>query len=198
MTTFTTKYSIGDKVFYAGTNTVQKRHPCPDCLGTKEWEAVSPAGDKFKLPCPRCSTHYMSNDRLSLRYTAHIGYLKSLTIGSIQTDTERNEVHYMAHETGIGSGSVHRESSLFTTEEAAQEAADALASERNADNGWIAERYNESLEMSDYQFTNAEIKSVRDLHTSRQVKVQMIFEDIADCEALEEIRKVIEDFDWNK
>lgn len=198
MTTFTTKYSIGDKVFYAGTNTEQKLHPCPDCLGSRVWEALSPAGDKFKLPCPRCAASYMSNDGLSLKYTAHIGYVKSLTIGSIQTDTERNEIHYMAYETGIGSGSVHRESSLFATEEEAQKVSDSLALERNADNDWIAKRYNKSLEMSDYQFTNAEIESARHSHTSRQVKLQMIFEEIDDCETLEEVRKAIEDFDWNK
>ncbi len=164
MAVIETKFSVGDKVWYAGVTTEARQHPCPDCLGERKWKAVSPAGYDYTLPCPRCSTSFSSHDELSLKYSAHIPALRLLTIGSVRhnsdtgafSDRERNS--YMCVETGVGGGSVYYESDLFETEGAASTAAQARAASADATIKHIAERYNRTLEISDYQFESALLK----------------------------------------
>lgn len=108
------KYAIGDRVYFVSTNLTHKRLPCPDCLGSKKWRVVSPAGIECSTDCPRCKR--MFSDLPSLDVPCYESCVRSLTIGSIQINTadyDGEPVKYMCVETGVGSGSVYKESALF-------------------------------------------------------------------------------------
>lgn len=166
MATITTKYSIGDTVFHASTTTERKRHPCPDCLGSRKWTAKSPAGTEYVFDCPRCSASYNSDRDLTLDYTASVPAAKQLTIGSVQFNSASGSwdhgARYMCRETGVGSGSVYNESDLFLTEEEALAAAKIKADLANTETKWIVELYNKSLSISDYQLDSATMRAAKD------------------------------------
>lgn len=196
MATITTKYSIGDAVFRAGTVTTKKQHPCPDCLGTKSWKASSPAGRDYSFSCPRCSASFHANNDLCIDYTAHVPHVEKLTIGQLRTETDHaNKVQYMCLETGIGGGSVYNEGDLFPTEKEALKAAEIRAQLSNSSVGWITKQYDKSLRISDYQLSDAILKHERDAFTSKRSKLSYIIDDIRDAISLEEVQRVIAKFD---
>lgn len=165
MATIETKYSIGDVVYQATTATELKQHPCPDCGDTRKWKAVSPAGNEYEFPCPRCSTSYQANDPLSLKYSAHVPCVNRRTIGSVRFDSESGHwggTNYMCVETGVGGGTIYREEDLFDNEADATRAAEVKAAHSNVTVKHIVERYNKTLELSDYQFENALLKDAAD------------------------------------
>lgn len=166
MAVIETKYSVGDIVWFAGTETERKQHPCPDCKGLKQWSVTSPAGSSYHFPCPRCSASYSANNQISLAYTAHIPVARRLTIGSVQFNSAPfsydSGARYMCRETGIGSGQVYDEAKLFESEAAALVAAQLLADENNSKISWCVEQYNQSLSVSDYQLEHALIKDAAD------------------------------------
>jgi hypothetical protein len=128
----TPKYEIGQQVFAGCAQQITKRHQCPDCLGTKEWEATTPRGEVFHIPCGTCQYGFFSEGTLQeLVWTAEV---RSLTIGSVQIDTADKDrvVAYMCRETGIGSGQVWPEHDLHLDHAAALLSGKVLASERNA------------------------------------------------------------------
>jgi hypothetical protein len=162
MATITTKYSVGETVFRAATIASRKQHPCPDCLGTRKWKAISPAGTEYEFGCPRCAASYNSDRDLQLDYSAYVPSVERLTIGSIQVNTAPFSYdtgnRYMCRETGVGSGSVYNEDDLFETEDAATLAAQLKADEQNATVKWIVKLYDKSLKISDYQLDSAALK----------------------------------------
>ena len=130
-------FKIGDTVFHASTTRVIKSFPCPDCLGTKQWEVLTPAGTSLKVACQRCSAHY--SHLPSLTYPIFGPSVSKLTIGSIRTDSaaEPSErISYMCLETGVGSGNIYSESRLFATEKDAEIMAEIIASKANAAQGY--------------------------------------------------------------
>ena len=149
----TPKFDINDKVFGIHTEVITKQHPCPDCLGEKEWTVISPAGSEYKFDCPRCRASYLSNQDASLKYPVHTSKIRRLTIGSVRTDSNDKErpVSYMCVETGIGSGAIHYEDTLFLNKEDADIGAQILADKRNSENTQFIKRYRDSLSVSDYQ-----------------------------------------------
>ena len=149
-----TKHSIGDVVYRSGTRNTQKQHPCPDCMGSKQWVAISPAGSEYTFACPRCQGGYISNQVASLRYLEHIADVSELTIGSVRTDSNTG-ITYMCEETGVGSGTVYDEESLFSKNREAQIDAEHKATELNIETRAYSDKYSESLRLSDY-----ELKSV--------------------------------------
>lgn len=156
-----TKYSIGDKVWFASTTTERRQHPCPDCKGTKQWKATSPAGEEYDFACPRCSASYNGKHEMSLTYSAYTTSVRQLTIGSIRHDTYDgwdNGTRYMCDETGVGGGSVYNESDLFPTKEEAEAVATLKAAKQNETVEYVVKAYNQSLEVSDYQLSNAGLK----------------------------------------
>lgn len=188
-----TKFSIGDVVYLATTTTVQKQHPCPDCLGTREWKAISPAGIEYSFKCPRCGGKYRSEHRLRLTYAEFAPATQRLTIGSVQANTHGDDgTRYMAHETGIGSGSLYRERDLFATEEEAMAVAAIKAQEAN-DGAvpWVKQQYDETLEVCDYQLADGrEHLEKRDL-TRLSYKFSDTLDELENCETLEEVKEVI-------
>ena len=194
MAVIETKFSIGDVVYFASTKTERKQHPCPDCLGTKKWKAISPAGGEYQFDCPRCSASYRADRELSLDYTIFAPIAIRLTIGSIRTDSA-DKTQYMCLETGVGSGSIYNESILFLTEDEALKAAQAIAYEAN--NGgvtWVAEQYNKTLEVNDYQLSDGRehLEAVR----ARRLSYRLgdLRDEIAGRVSMEDVRRIIESF----
>lgn len=198
MAVLTTKYDMGQRVWRAHTTIEQKQHPCPDCLGTREWEVASPAGGAFKVECPRCAAGYQAERDLSLKYAWAEAAATPLTIGQIKASTEKGDEwdsgnRYMCLETGIGSGSVYPEASLFETEAEALAAAQVKADATNAKaDHWIAQQYDKSLKFSDYQLRDARIASADRRRISAEVRIGMLLDDLADAETVEDVRERVE------
>ena len=189
MSDIQTKFSIGDRVFWASMIQTRKRHPCPDCLDTRVWAAQSPAGGAYSMPCPRCSASYSGFDDLRLDYTAYEGHTVPLTVGSIRIDTaDENPVSYMCRETGVGCGSIYYETDMFRTVEEAEAAAAAKAAVANTTAEWVVKLYNRTLAVSDYQLDNAALSAARDSLSATRVDVSMLFDDLRDCETMDEVR----------
>lgn len=197
MATITTKFSIGDTVFHAWTMTERKQHPCPDCLGSRKWEAKSPAGREYQFACPRCGSGYQSEQDLCLHYSVFTPAVQRLTIGQVEAHAGGSEAknRYMCHETGIGSGSVYYEQDLFSTEPEALEAAASKASLSNNTVPWVAKQYDRTLRVCDYQLSDASIKAERDRLSRARVVLNYLVEDIRGCISIEEVQREIEKFD---
>jgi hypothetical protein len=136
----TPRYKIGDTVWRSYTEHTTEMLPCPDCLGTQTWKVITPAGTEMTAQCQRCenSTYLRSNakeDIPSLSVRKWMPRVRSLTIGSILIDTSKDSdpVEYMCRETGIGSGSVYYESTLYSTREEALACAEAQAAAQTED-----------------------------------------------------------------
>lgn len=207
MTVIETKYSVGDTVWLAATTTTQKQHNCPDCLGSRKWEAKSPAGDDFTFSCPRCTANYSAHDELSLTYTAHAPRVERLTIGSVRVntaDTERGDepVSYMCRETGVGSGTVYRQSQLFPSKDEAEKSAALLAKTRDKEVSWVAKRYDRTLQISDYQITNAAMQcATRERHAAGRLlwTLSELFDAIQEADDKDAILEAIDEYksrDW--
>lgn len=198
MATLTTKFDMSQTVWYANTTTGQFQHKCPDCNDTRAWEATSPAGGVFSVPCPRCSVQYSAHDELRLAYTKFVPAVRSLTIGQIKASTEIGEGYdagnsYMCLETGVGGGSVYRERDLFATEAEALVAAHAKADAANTDQGsWVARQYDKTARFSDYQFSEARSEAARDRARRYGVRVGYLFEELETAETLDEVRSSVE------
>lgn len=196
MAVIETKFSVGDVVYHAQTTTETRMHPCPDCLGTKAWRAVSPAGGEFSVECPRCGGGYQSNRALNLKYSVYVPAPRRLTIGSVRVNTAHDDYDggnsYMCLETGVGSGSVYREDDLFTSEEEARRAAQARADIENAAaDGWVATQYAETVKFSDYELKDAEIKAAESRAWSAGYRAGLLAEEIEEAETLEEAKSAV-------
>jgi hypothetical protein len=206
MATITTKYSVGDTVFRAGTVSSRKQHPCPDCLGSRKWKATSPAGTEYEFGCPRCAAAYNSDRDLQLDYQAYVPSVEQLTIGSIQVNTAPFSYdagnRYMCRETGVGSGSVYNEDDLFETEEAATIAAQMKADEQNATVQWVVKLYDKSLKISDYQLESAALKLAaqqKSRASSMLWNLADLFgriEEAGDKDAILEAVKEYQEYEW--
>lgn len=199
MATIETMYSVGDVVFHAGTTTQDKQRPCPDCNDTKKWAAVSPAGNEYTFSCPRCASPYRHHDELSLRYTAHVPFVRKLTIGSVQYNSHVGSwdsgARYMCVETGVGGGSVYAESDLFDNEAAALVAAEAKAAVADTTVPYVVQAYNRALEISDYQLENALLKKAKEkTSTAGQLlwNVNDLFDTIKEASDKEAIIEAVE------
>lgn len=197
-----TKYSVGDIVFYAGTDTTRKQHPCPDCKGEGKWKALSPAGSEFTFSCPRCAARYNGMCDMNLTYTAHVPTVRRLTIGSVQYNTHAGSfdhgARYMCVETGVGGGSVYNEDRLFATEEAALSSAEAMAAVANRETEWVATLYNKTLEISDYQLESAALKLAKDEESRAHSLIWNIGYLFDQIEEAEDKYAIVEAVDWYK
>lgn len=121
----TPRYSVGDTVWAALSDTTVQPVFCPECNGTNRWTATSPSGITLEIECPACTW-----GRVSPQYPEFVAQpgVRRLTIGSVRVDTASDRpVEYMTVETGIGSGTVWDERRLFDTEEEAMRASVLLS-----------------------------------------------------------------------
>lgn len=194
MATLTTKYSVGDVVFYASTYDVIKQHPCPDCKGSRQWKAVAPSGLEYTFSCPRCSLRFSNNDKLSLHYAAYAPSVRQLTIGQVRAvfpPKDDAAAEYMCVETGVGSGSIYREEMLFTTEAEAMACATALAARQSSTIKRCVETFNSSLEVCEYQLADArEHVEKKELSEFRHKVVDFCGE-LDACEDIHQVRKAL-------
>lgn len=196
MAVIETLFDVGDTVWYATTHQTTGQHPCPDCLGERKWVAHSPAGTDYEVACPRCADQYMSNRTLNLKYIWHEAAVTKLTIGLIRANADTWEGppkhEYMCHETGVGSGTIYKEASLFATEQAARDAAKLNADLANTDvNGWAAKQYADTARFCDYQINDAAVKAAESALTQLGYRVQYMLEDLKECETVAEVKERI-------
>lgn len=197
MAVLSTKFNIGDEVWFAHIETEVRCHPCPDCNGARLWKATSPAGAEYTFDCPRCNAGYLGNRELSLNYTVFAAHAVRRTIGSIEARTsalpdEDDRVRYMCRETGVGSGNVYSEADLFASKDEAMEAAEHKAAEANKKTDWVATQYNRSLEIKDYQLSDATKTAAENLDRRRRYAVDDLISDLRECATMEEVRERIE------
>lgn len=149
------KFNIGDKVYRASTKCGQETVQCPDCLGSGLWSVKAPSGYEGETKCPRCS----GRKALRKQFQSE-AEVTPLTIGSVRMDTnDKNSMFsYMCEETGVGSGSVYRESQLFSSHEEATEEAEALARQRTAEGHERNPDPNRELGLYDLPYRDALIK----------------------------------------
>ena len=205
MAVLTTQFSVGDTVFHAGTVAKRKQHDCPDCKGARKWKAVSPAGEEYEFACPRCATSYQSNSSLNLNYTAYTPVVGHLTIGSVAYEAasswDEGGAKYMCRETGVGSGTIYRESDLFATEEEALAAATAKANLQNAETTWVVNLYNKTLELSDYQLQGAVLKQAKEIESRTSCllwNVRDLFDKQREAETLDEAIEALDEYvEWS-
>jgi hypothetical protein len=130
----TSKYDIGDVVYSVQVESVDVRHTCPECLGAKEWTITTPAGNSVTVECPTCSYGYTVRGFIIKSQINPIPC--RLTIGQVRYesgfDGEGMMFKYMCDETGIGSGTIWKESELFSTEAEAIAYGVIKAAERQA------------------------------------------------------------------
>ena len=188
-TSITTKFGIGDTVYFASTEARRKQHPCPDCLGAKKWGVKSPAGRSYEVSCPRCSDNFQSERRLSLSYNQFEPLVAKMHIGQVRACVGGDgKTQYMCVETGIGSGSIYDEHRLFATEAEALLASAALATSQNADVPWVVAQYDASLKFCDYQLSDARLKAKEDEAREIVTRYSYFIQDLENCETIEEVR----------
>ena len=168
-------FAVGDTAFKADVIMSHRQLPCPDCGGEKTVPAQL-QHETVQIDCPRCQHISRRKDLEVHEYTPSV---RCLTIGSIQIDTNKDDpVAYMAVETGVGSGSIHYESTLFHDEESAQAHAQKIAQEKNADPNHPQYQRNErAREVSVYSLTN----SIRREYTDRIIPVESERDALFDC-----------------
>ena len=127
-----TKYSIGDKVVKIGFNRKQENVKCDACSG--RGGLVLDNGDTTR--CPKCRNRgfvTVWHDQVwQILGTYRIGQVNAKitniisdgdfdNVGHQGDDTDtKYEISYMCYETGIGSGTVHYENTLYENRYMAQ------------------------------------------------------------------------------
>lgn len=159
------KYRIGQSVWFGSTDTAVEALPCPDCLGSRKWSVVTPAGDALETPCQRCGgSRWQSGigDLPRPERRIHVPRARRLTIGSVRIDTasSRGPVEYMCEETGVGSGSLYEESRLFATEDDALSSASGEVAALNAKEA-SGEAYQRTTKLSGLTVKDAILEDAR-------------------------------------
>ena len=158
-----TKFDVGAVVWSADTQGVKRRHPCPDCLEQRSWQAISPAGRGYTFECPRCSRNHISDRALDLSFWTYEPHVHALTLVAFRGVGERGG-EWFAAETSSGgpgsnrSGTIHCEDRLFATETEALEVARRLcfdAIDRHQAQPKVAEDRALRLRVCDYQMDQA-------------------------------------------
>ena len=134
------KFDIGDTIFVVrGGQKHQRFYACPVCRGVGD---VKVPGSSRPARCPECE----GRGRLSTGSTVLYYTVSEVTVGQVTVSVTTNhphrltdwealgggrwkEVRYMAHETGVGSGSVYVQPMCFADEASAR----AFAAEQ----GWV-------------------------------------------------------------
>lgn len=130
MATIETKYNLGDVVYNAFCYRDSYFEECPDCDGTGKWKVE---GKDLQIECKTCNQHYWHRGTGKVQKFKYFPKVKKLTIGQIRAQVGHDpEIRYMCEETGLGSGSLWRESSLLRDKDMAEELSKILAERKNA------------------------------------------------------------------
>lgn len=131
------KFAMGQTVYLPGAESAVEHLLCPDCLDTRQWKVITPAGTEMETVCQRCSGFSLIGDLPKPERRIYKPIVTKLTIGQIDTSTQPfygdgDLVRYMCTETGVGSGSIYNESRLFASPEEAMAAAETEAVEHTS------------------------------------------------------------------
>ena len=127
--TLTAPFAIGDMVYHAGTTRKEKQLPCPDCGGSCLLTLLTHEGREIEVKC--CSCLYGLDSRGFVTYFDFTPVVRTLTIGSLRYNSheDRGPWEFMCEETGIGTGSLYYESTVFATREEATAMAATMTTE---------------------------------------------------------------------
>jgi hypothetical protein len=118
-----TKFDFGQEVYSIRNGTQCTKSVCDECNGSG---LIKPKNNVYSCPkCRGCKTieHWSERKWFVVKDTLTIACV-SFKIYEKENMLNKNEFYYMCLETGVGSGTLHNESDLFTTLEEAQEICD--------------------------------------------------------------------------
>lgn len=131
-----TKYNIGDQVVKIGFDRREEKIKCPACSGRGEIEL----DDGKMTMCPKCwNRGFVSiwhDERWQIRGVMTIGQVMAKITNFVSNGDFNNVGHqgddsnteyeysYMCYESGIGSGTVHYQDTLYTDYSSAQSECD--------------------------------------------------------------------------
>lgn len=181
------KYQRGQVVYCATVYHETETLPCPDCLGSRRWKVITPAGSEMEAECQRCGGYSGLRGVPSLRRSVWKPEVRARTIGAVEVrsgwSSDPEPIRYMAAETGIGSGAVYPEKDLHPDHEAASAAAQARADAENAKNDVRPERM-EQQTFSHLRIEDATIRAAGDAIWNSWYRVNSLVDEIK--ESLEE------------
>lgn len=125
-----TKFDLGQEVYKISFHTKSIRVTCKTCLG-KGIVILK----KEEFSCPKCNRLGFKNQTEPQEWRVSGPY----RIGNVKTNLfekyiNKNEILYMMDETGIGTGTIHREEHLMSSRKAAEKAAREKNNERHVAN----------------------------------------------------------------
>jgi hypothetical protein len=128
-----TKFNLGDVVYGISKRTQQVKHTCGACNGAGKVELN---GKSFT--CPECwgRGHTTTTEPMAWRvstdlFPSIIGRVEAIRYAENELKDNDNATRYMVVSTGIGSGTLWSEESLFSSLEEAQAVCDAHNAEDN-------------------------------------------------------------------
>lgn len=187
------RYSIGATVFSASVKFEAEKFSCPDCLRTGRWNVRSPVGLEAMVECPRCrGTGVLDQE-------GRVAQVLELTVGSIQINTagdyDDKYIRYMCNETGVGSGTIWSEDSLFSSREEA-----LLIAERRTEEARLeldkrdAVKRTEFRSLSAYQIVEAATMESESKRRHAEYRVQYLLERIAELKPDQYL--YVQESDW--
>lgn len=123
---------------------------------------------------------------------AHTPCVRSLTIGSIRIDTNDSDpVSYMCAETGVGSGNIYSEQTLFATQDAAEADAEIKAKLLDQSVKWVKERYDQSVRFCDYELRPAVAEAEKGRNAVLKWQMHDLLNDLDACDDMDAVRERI-------
>jgi len=123
------KYSVGQQVWWATCDTVQRFEACPDCGGTGRIRVTFHDETQVSIECANCSAGY-NPPTGQIIWRGRLPEVRRITITGFEFTGGTASYH-----SSIGPNSYYRidESAIFDTQEDAKVHADKLAAEHNAE-----------------------------------------------------------------
>lgn len=174
MTTFEEKgvpvptYAVGDAVWVVTQGNESVSHPCPDCHGTKLWQATSPAGGTYTVECPRCTGGYSrfqgahGNTELpSLSYRKTVYRAEARTVAGIEI-RDLGHGDPISYKFGANQG-YYNQGNVYPTEDTAKAVAALKQAEEDAKRAASPEATVAGT-FSDITIVDATVKLLKDSH----------------------------------
>ena len=119
------KYTIGDKVWWASTHSVEKWVTCPCCCGDRFITVITGDGKQHQIMCQECNTGGWDDHAMGAKkYYEYETAAKEVTINRIEVSGDKTEY-------GIEDSYRVEECNLFPFKDAADARCAILIQERN-------------------------------------------------------------------
>lgn len=186
------RFEIGAKVFVANVSQTKGQHPCPDCLGTREWKVITATGHEMTTACMRCGSNTL-RDFPSLDFQKFVAGTRELTIGAVRIDTASYDgkyISYMCDETGVGSGSIYYEDDVYPTQEQAMAIAEARAARMQLESDSLPSAV-KAKSLSYLSLQDARFKIMHDVIWSSWYHLNCVIDDV------KEVAEKHSDLSWD-